>query len=318
MINKFLNIALLLSIGTFTLVQAKSEYEDNYNNNTINVPSSKNDKIFIREYKYNASDTDSKVSSRKKAIAQLKSILSEEVGVHITSSLEMKDTVRNGVNNKYFKSEISQLTASITKLKILDEKWNGVTYYIKASVKVNEEQTMKLLIEAIKAKASKKDVKRLNKILKEQNGNLDKSYSKINLLQKKLLLQEIQNQASKNELADTKRILQKLQREKQKYDNQVKKQKNEIVKVKQKVKQIKYQLKKVASKACAMESGISKKNVESIIGLPITVDDTNRYGIYCNSERYIPHASECRMWYYGNTELVFGKNGILERLNGCK
>ena len=99
MSNKILKIALAISIGTFTLLQAKNEYERNYNNSTINVPSSKNDKIFIREYKYNASDTDSKVSSRKKAIAQLKSILSEEVGVHIQSSFEIKQNS----HNKYVK-----------------------------------------------------------------------------------------------------------------------------------------------------------------------------------------------------------------------
>ena len=37
MVNKILKIALALSIGTFTLLQAKSEYERNYNNSTINV-----------------------------------------------------------------------------------------------------------------------------------------------------------------------------------------------------------------------------------------------------------------------------------------
>jgi len=245
MANKILKIALALSLGTFTLLQAKSEYERNYNNSTINVPSSKNDKIFIREYKYNASDTDSKVSSRKKAIAQLKSILSEEVGVHIQSSFEIKQTS----HNKYVKKEINQLSASITKLKILEEKWNGVTYYIKASVKINEEQTMLLLLEAIKAKASQKDVNRLNKILKEQNGNLDKSYSKIKQLKKKLVLQEIQNQASKDECHETKKILQKLQREKQKYDNKIIRQKSEISRIERLIQQTKNSFKKQNKKA---------------------------------------------------------------------
>jgi len=50
MISKILKIALALSIGTFTFLQAKSEYERNYNNSTINAPSSKNDKIFVRGY----------------------------------------------------------------------------------------------------------------------------------------------------------------------------------------------------------------------------------------------------------------------------
>jgi len=298
MINKILNIALLLVIGTFTLLQAKGEYEDNYNNSTIDVPSSKNDKIFIREYKYNASDTDSKVSSRKKAIVQLKSILSEEVGVHIESSLEMKNTVRNGVNNKYVKSEINQLSASITKLKILDEKWNGVTYYIKASVRVNEEQTMRLLLEAIKAKASKKDIKRLNKILKEQNGDLDKSYSKINLLQKKLVLQEIQNQASKDELLDTKRILQRLQIEKQKYDNKVQNQKSEISRIQRLVQKAKNRIKKDNKKSCLMKDGMTKEEIKNAIGNPTS---TNAIG---------------DEWYYGNQSMFFSY-GILKYFR-CK
>lgn len=315
MINKILSIALLL-ISTFTLLQAKSEYDNNYNNSTINVPSSKNDKIFIREYTYNASDTDSKVSSRRKAIIQLKSILSEEVGVHIESSLEMKNTVRNGVNNKYVKSQINQLSASITKLKILDEKWNGVTYYIKASVKINEEQTMKLLIEAIKAKASEKDVKRLNKILKEQNGNLDKSYSKIKQLQKKLVLQEIKNQASKDELLDTKRRLKKLQKQKQKYDSKIVEQKSKIKKIKSLVLKAKQRMTQEKKKACLMEIGMTKKEVLTAIEKPSGSDSPGWQGNLCTS--YGINTAYCTELYYGKIKLTFGNNNILNYIQGCK
>ena len=308
MINQCIKMVLILSLGTFTILHAKSEYKDSYNNSTISIPSSRNDKIFIREYRYNASDTDSKVSSRKKAIAQLKSILSEEVGVHITSSLEMKDTVKNGVNNKYFKSEISQLSASITKLKILDEKWNGVTYYIKASVRVNEEQTMKLLLEAIKAKASKKDVKRLNKILKEQNAHLDKSYNKIQKLQKKLVLQEIQNQASKNELSEAKRTLEKLRKEKQKYDNKVQEQKNEISRVRRLVQKIKNRIIKQSKQACMIPTGTTKKEVVSILGYPPSTDGTDCNNIY---------QQFCGNWQYGKVNLSFGYSSIVKNKSGC-
>jgi hypothetical protein len=302
MTNKILKIALALSIGTFTFLQADTKYEKNYNNNTINVPSSKNDKIFIREYKYNASDTDSKVSSRKKAIAQLKSILSEEVGVHIQSNFEIKQNS----HNKYVKREINQLSSSITKLKILKEKWNGVTYYIKASVKINEEQTMLLLLEAIKAKASQKDVKRLNKILKEQNGNLDKSYSKIQQLQKKLVLQEIKNQASKDELLHTKKTLQKLQKEKQQFDNQIVEQKSEINKINKLVQKAKDRIKNSSIKACMMTKGMTINEVVSAIGKPTGKGQIYRYETYPKS------------WYYGSIELQFGtKSGILKWISGC-
>ncbi len=307
MSNKILKIALALSIGTFTLLQANNHYEKNYNNNTINVPSSKDDKIFIREYKYNASDTDSKVSSRKKAIAQLKSILSEEVGVHIQSGFEIKQNS----HNKYVKKEINQLSASITKLKILEEKWNGVTYYIKASVKINEEQTMLLLLEAIKAKASQKDVKRLNKILKEQNGNLDKSYSRIQQLQKKLVLQEIKNQASKDELLDTQEILKKLEIDINKYNYEIninKKQEKiyntKLERMKSLIGDInnkaKYRFKKRKKEnerkskkweekkklVCSLEKGVYKSEIENIFNVNLNGGTFNDYDCKKRSDGY--------------------------------
>jgi chromosome segregation ATPase len=332
MANKILKIALALSIGTFTLLQAKSEYERNYNNSTINVPSSKNDKIFIREYKYNASDTDSKVSSRKKAIAQLKSILSEEVGVHIQSSFDVKQTS----HNKYVKKEINQLSASITKLKILEEKWNGVTYYIKASVKINEEQTMLLLLEAIKAKASQKDVNRLNKILKEQNGNLDKSYSKIQQLQKKLVLQEIKNQASKDELLETQKRLKKLENNIDKYNYEIKinKKQEKIYKTKlAKMKALigdinnkaKYRLKKRQKEnerkskkweekkklICSLEEGVYMSEVANMLELNLNRHPT----IYLNNcETYGDGSMTCK--YNGGTYTGYSKKGIKNKIIG--
>ena len=284
MANKILSIILTLTIGTSSLLNAKNEYKKEYNNSTIKMSLSKNGKIFIREYIYNASDTDSKVSSRKKAITQLKSILSEEVGVHIQSSFSVKKTS----HNKYVKKEINQLSASITKLKILEEKWNGSTYYIKASVKINEKQTMKLILEAIKKKSSQKDIKRLNKILKEQNGNLDKSYIKIKKLQKKLVLQEIKNQASKSELLYNKNILQKLLKEKQKYDYKINKQRSEI-------NIIKNIIKKSESNAYNnLISGMTPLEVKKMIGEPRSIDS-------CSTRSYFKYG---RLW-------VIFRSGIL-------
>jgi hypothetical protein len=297
-------------VGFYSIINADTQ---TYSNKMITA-SSKGDKIFIREYTYNASDTDSKVSSRKKAITQLKSILSEEVGVHIESSFEIKTTTKNNINNKYVKSEIHQLSANITKLKILDEKWNGVRYYIKASVKINEEQTMILLLEAIKAKASKKDVIRLNKILDEQNKNLDKSYSRIQELQKQLVFQEITNQASKNELSNTKKELLTLQKTKQMYDNKVLQQQKEISKIKKIIKKAKNRIKSENNKACLMEKGMTKKEVLKAIGNPTGLTD---YSCRGQDKKYYPLNGNCIDWYYGVVNLEFGKNKILKYKMGC-
>ena len=96
------------------------------------------------------------------------------------------------------KKEINQLSESITKLKILEEKWNGVTYYIKAIVKINEEQTMFLLLEAIKTKASQQDIKRLNKILKEKKTKISKKNEEILSLNQELILQDFINEQKKD------------------------------------------------------------------------------------------------------------------------
>jgi septal ring factor EnvC (AmiA/AmiB activator) len=277
---------IILSLGLFTISFAETKY----NNSSVSTSPSKNDKIFIREYTYNASEDDSKNSSRNKAISQLKSILSEEVGTHIESSLDIKDTSKKGVSTSYVKSEINSLSASITKLKILDEKWNGVTYYVKASVKINEEQTMMLLIEAIKAKASKKDIKRLNKILKEQNGHLDKSYSKIQQLQKKLVLQEVKNQASKSELADTKKLLDKLQLEKIKYDKKIVKQKSEIDKIKNIIR------KNESNAYNTLISGMTPYEVKKMVGKPRSIAS-------CSSRTYYNYG---RLWVIIRTGIVSG------------
>ncbi len=281
---------------------------------TINIYAE--NKVFIRDYTYNAGDDDSKNSSRKEALKQLKALLSEEVGVHIESSLGMTKAVTNGVSQSYITSEITSLSSSITKLTIIDEKWNGVTYYVKASVKINEEQTMTLLIEAIKSKASEKDIKRLNKILAEQNGNLDKSYGEIKELQKKLVLHEIENQASKVELAEAKALLKKLQIKKQNYNNEITEQYRKLIKIKEQIKKIKYRILTESQKACLLEKGMTKNEIKKSIGNP-TAHDASMYSGDCNGIFKLTSA-QCDRWYYGTIELHFKENGLLNWKSGCK
>ena len=49
------------------------------------------EKTFVHEYTYQASDYDSKVTSRANALEQVKTILLEEVSIFFQSELEMKD-----------------------------------------------------------------------------------------------------------------------------------------------------------------------------------------------------------------------------------
>lgn len=162
-------------------IEKKEVIEKKIDYSLLQIKPSPNDEFFIREYTYKASDDDSKNSSRKKAILELKTILSEEIGTHIESSLEMNTKSSNVEDYNYLKSEIKTLSVAITKLKILDEKWNGEAFYVKARVRVNPEQTLELLQQSVKAKSSKEDIKKLNILILNQKSKLKEINRQITL-----------------------------------------------------------------------------------------------------------------------------------------
>src|SRR5882724_867921 len=88
------------------------------------------EKTFVKEYTYKASEADSKVSCRAIAINQLRTRLLNELGVYVESNqvLTTKD-----VSNKFtqdFAENISTISAGITKLDVLGETWNGETFWM--------------------------------------------------------------------------------------------------------------------------------------------------------------------------------------------
>jgi len=274
MINNIRNIIMVLAISISSSLQAKTTYTES----NINVPSSKEDKIFTREYTYNSSEDDSKNSSRKKAIQQIKILLTQEIGTHIESYLEIQKKNINGTSYKSIKNEIRSLSAGITKVKVLKEKWNGKTYYIKASVKINEKRTMELLLQSLKDKSSEKDVKRLNKILAEQKNELNQQNSKVQAINKKLISQEIVNEARKNEVLNMKKKLVKFNKEEIAQKKEAKKYKTELERKKALIKKLNSKSKNKVGKQkqewlntkellCSFDLGSSYSDIKQIIGV---------------------------------------------------
>jgi tetratricopeptide (TPR) repeat protein len=91
---------------------------------------------FEREYKYQASEADSKLYCRAIALEQVKVLLLEELGVYLESETEVK-------NFQLTKDQISTMTAGIVMTEILDEKWDGQTYTMKAMVKADSDEVVK-------------------------------------------------------------------------------------------------------------------------------------------------------------------------------
>ena len=90
-------------------------------------------KTFVKEYTYQASELDSKNSCKAIATEQLKRALLEELGTYLESKTVVKD-------NQLDKDEITTLTAGVVQVVVMDEKWDGKVYWLKAQVKADPDE----------------------------------------------------------------------------------------------------------------------------------------------------------------------------------
>lgn len=95
-------------------------------------------KTFEKEYTYQASEQDSKVSCRKLALEETKRLLLEELGTYLESQTEVK-------NYQLTKDQITAFTAGITKAVIIKENWDGQRYYLKAMITTDPEGVVKAI-----------------------------------------------------------------------------------------------------------------------------------------------------------------------------
>jgi tetratricopeptide (TPR) repeat protein len=91
---------------------------------------------FEREYTYQASEADSKLYCRAIALEQVKVLLLEELGVYLESETEIK-------NFQLTKDQMTTLTAGIVMTEVLDEKWDGKTYTLKAKIEADSDEVVK-------------------------------------------------------------------------------------------------------------------------------------------------------------------------------
>jgi tetratricopeptide (TPR) repeat protein len=126
-------------------------------------------KTFEKEYTYRASDIDSKVTSRSIALEQVKRTLLEELGTYLIAETEAK-------NFQLTKDKVTVLTAGIVQTEILTEKWDGMTYYVKARIIADPQEVARLL-----AGARADDQK--SREQEETNRKVDEALRKIKQLQ---------------------------------------------------------------------------------------------------------------------------------------
>lgn len=305
-------------------VEPKKEYEKtiSYQDiiskiNDINTKKKSNNRVkeIIKEYKYNTSDDDSKNSARKKALTQVKVLILEEIGVFVESYLELNKVVENEKYNKYFKQEIKNLTAGIIKTKILDEKYDGKTYYVKASVLVDPDSVSEGISEILKIKANKSEINKLTKLLKSKEQEIDMRSSETIKLQKEITNQELLNNAKQDELKNIHSQLKQAKLKLKKYEIEEQRIKGVLGKIQQKVNQAVNRINNQNQKVCLIKKGMTKQEVLSAIGKPI---GSKNYPYDSNCDNNLMN-EECSSWYYGTNRLSFGVNGLVKHVLGeCK
>jgi len=203
--------------------------------------------------------------------------------------------------------EIKNFTAGIIKTKILDEKYDGKTYYVKASVLVDPDSVSEGVSEILKIKANKSEINKLSKLLKSKEQEIDMRSSETISLQKKITNQELLNSAKQEELKAIQLKLQEAQQQLKKYKRDEISLNTELGRVQIKVQKAMTRIKNQNKKACLTKRGMSINEVTSAIGWP-----TGRNTYYWYGSKYKI------MYQYGQVKLIFNKNtDILEYINGC-
>ncbi len=150
-------------------------------------------KEFVRDYTYVAGEADSKISARQMAMQEVKRELLNEIGTHIYSRIDMSENSK-GENDA--KQEIRAMTAGFVKVDVVDEKWDGYKFYIKAKMKADPEE----ILMRIKDLASNDQEKIALK--KQLNESVKASeYLRLEMLELKKLLSESNSVQDKQKLA---------------------------------------------------------------------------------------------------------------------
>jgi len=131
-------------------------------------------KTFIKEYTFQAGDEDSKNSSRTIALWEVKRLLLEELGTY----LESETTVENF---KLTKDQIITLTAGIVQTELVEEKWDGRVYWLKAKIVADSENVIRSISNLRQDRQKTKELEETRKrseALLKQNERLRQELAK--------------------------------------------------------------------------------------------------------------------------------------------
>lgn len=194
-------------------------------------------KTFIREYHYKASETDSKVSSRQKALTEVKALLLEELGTYVESYVNYQVTEeKKQITKEFFKSEIKTLSMGTTETKIVEESWNGYEYYVKAQIVADPEEVVRRINETLSKRRSSVVIDSLHLLLKNSTSELELKSKEIELLRVQVSKQTAEVQSKEKSLVLLNQQLAKARQELAAYETKEVQMLTEIEAIEQKMK----------------------------------------------------------------------------------
>lgn len=129
-------------------------------------PASAAEMIFVEEYTYHAGDADSKLTSRAAALGQLKRRLIERLGTYLESATVVQ-------NSALTQDQIFTLAAGMVKSEIIEERWDGQIYSLKARLSADPEEVTRSIHELRQARLSAREADEAGRKGDEARGEMD-------------------------------------------------------------------------------------------------------------------------------------------------
>lgn len=245
---------------------------------TISVFGAK--KTFIREYTYQAAETDSKVSARSAALKEVKQILLEELGVYMESYVNYTVEEQNLVITKdFFTNEIKQMSAGITETKIIEENWNGEQYYVKAEITADPTEVARTINKVLEKRKADVVIDSLRLLLSTASQNSAIQTKEIENLTTALTLQTTANKTQSEKISNLTKQLSELR-------DKLAEAKKEEVRIASEIDKIRYELQSLTNIAVTnAHIGMTSEEVIRLCGKPKKIDE--HYSFYWYNYGYL-------------------------------
>lgn len=253
------------------------------------------EKVFIKDYFYQASENDSKVSSRQKALIEVKTQILEEIGTYIESYVNYTvESDTKDVSKSFFGKEIKQITAGRLEVKVLEENWNGIEYYVKAQVVVDPDEILEQLHRTIENRRASVVIDSLNLLLSSQQSQISVQNSTIENLNAQLA-------AKHNEMESQRKEVEKLQRELDNMNSQYKAYQKQEQEINDEISRLGAQLKQMGENVInKARIGMTIQEVRRICGQPRLSEGLESSTYFMN---------------YGNIWLIFENRVLVQGFN---